>query len=88
MKKLSLKRLNIVGLNPRILKDAEQIDLIWLMDRKIPIALFEVENTTNITKGIQRMLNMTISMIGGSWILNKAAMSSKLFSRTEMRKNV
>ena len=37
----------------------DQIDIIWLRKRTIPVALFEVEHTTGVTTCIPRLANLT-----------------------------
>jgi len=62
LRKLSLPGLEISGFDKQAIRIAEQIDVIWLHRRKIPAALFEVENTTKFVKGIRRMADLTVSV--------------------------
>jgi len=61
LRKLSLPKLEIRGLTQEDIRanDIDQIDVVWLKDRTIPVALFEVENTTRAMTCIPRMGNLT-----------------------------
>ena len=61
LRKLSLPNLEFPPLSQREIhaNDIDQIDTIWLKNRTIPVALFEVENTTRAMTCIARMGNLT-----------------------------
>jgi len=54
----TINELNIPGLNDIALDRLKHVDVIWLIRKKIPYALFEVEHTTDIRGGILRMSNI------------------------------
>jgi len=43
---------------PRIMRTVQRIDVIWLKD-DFPVYAFEVEHTTDITKGLLRLHQLT-----------------------------
>jgi 16S rRNA G966 N2-methylase RsmD len=59
---LSLSELTISGLDSPTTRSVEQVDVIWLLRRSIPVALFEVENSTKFVKGIRRMGDLVVSV--------------------------
>lgn len=64
LQKLSIDHLEIAGLDDAfIVKNRiDQIDLIWLVGKNSPIALFEVENSTRGMNCIPRMGNLTLAL--------------------------
>jgi hypothetical protein len=64
LQKLSIDRLEIAGLDEEVIRKnrIDQIDLIWLKDNRTPIALFEIENSTQGMNCIPRMGNLTIAL--------------------------
>jgi hypothetical protein len=55
-----IKELSIPGVSRKIIKAnrIDQIDLIWLKGRNIPMCLFEVGNSTRVTTCIPRLSNL------------------------------
>ncbi|MGD9676625.1 MAG: hypothetical protein AB7V19_08075, partial [Candidatus Bipolaricaulia bacterium] len=62
LRSLSLPELSIAGLDSSTLRSVEQVDVIWLLRRSIPVALFEIENSTKFVKGIRRMSDLVVSV--------------------------
>ncbi|MFB3897571.1 MAG: hypothetical protein ACE14V_14845 [bacterium] len=61
LQKLSVQRLEIPGLSEKFISDnrINQIDLIWINPDKGRYIAFEVENSTGVVPGIQRLANLT-----------------------------
>ena len=61
LQNLSVIRLEIPGLNEKFIANSriDQIDLIWLNPDEGRYAAFEIENSTGIVSGIQRLANLT-----------------------------
>ena len=49
--------LGFLGLDNEVQRRVEMIDMLWIKDNKIELAI-EVENSTNFTSGIQRASNL------------------------------
>ncbi len=47
-----------LNINKDAQKVIEQIDIIWFDSNNVPVAAFEIENTTNVTEGIRRFFNL------------------------------
>jgi len=58
---LSLRHLEIPGVTEKFISDnrIDQIDLIWLEPDEGRYLAFEIENSTGVTPGIQRLANLT-----------------------------
>jgi 16S rRNA G966 N2-methylase RsmD len=61
LQNLSLVRLEIPGLSDKFIANnrIDQIDLIWLNPDEARYAAFEIENSTGVVPGIQRLANLT-----------------------------
>lgn len=61
LQSLSIRRLEIPGLSERFISDnrIDQIDLIWLQPDNGHYVAFEIENSTGVVPGIQRLANLT-----------------------------
>ncbi|MCK4821688.1 hypothetical protein KA005_38335, partial [bacterium] len=64
LQKMSLTTLEITGLSEKFISDnrIDQIDLIWLDPDQARYAAFEIENSTGVVPGIQRLANLTEKM--------------------------
>ena len=64
LQKMSVTTLEIPGLSEKFISDnrIDQIDLIWLDPDKGRYAAFEIENSTGVVPGIQRLANLTEKM--------------------------
>lgn len=64
LRRLSMRKLEIPGLSEKFIRDnrINQIDLIWLNLDEAKYTAFEVENSTGIYPGIQRLANLTVKM--------------------------
>jgi hypothetical protein len=51
-----------IGIKHNVVKRLENVDIIWLKDKKIPMVLIEVENTTDPRDGLLRMSNIFIEI--------------------------
>jgi DNA modification methylase len=58
---LSVRRLEIPGISEKFISDnrIDQIDLIWLQPDEGKYIAFEIENSTGVVPGIQRLANLT-----------------------------
>jgi hypothetical protein len=61
LQNLSMKHLEIAGLTEKFISNnrLNQIDLIWLKPDEGQYAAFEIENSTGVVPGIQRLANLT-----------------------------
>lgn len=61
LQSLSMRRLEIPGLTEKFISNnrINQIDLIWLHPDEGRYAAFEIENSTGVVPGIQRLANLT-----------------------------
>jgi len=59
-----LRKLEIPGLSERFIRDnrINQIDILWLNQDEAKYTAFEIENSTGIYPGIQRLANLTVKM--------------------------
>lgn len=64
LQRLSVRALEIPGLSEKFIANnrIDQIDLIWLDPDQGRYAAFEVENSTGVVPGIQRLCNLTEKM--------------------------
>lgn len=64
LQRLSVRNLEIPGLSEKFISNSriDQIDLIWLNPDEARYAAFEVENSTGVVPGIQRLANLTEKM--------------------------
>jgi len=64
LQRLSVRKLEIPGLSEKFIRDnrINQIDLLWLNPDEAKYTAFEVENSTGIYPGIQRLANLTVKM--------------------------
>ena len=64
LQKMSVTTLEITGLSEKFISDnrIDQIDLIWLDPDQARYAAFEIENSTGVVPGIQRLANLTEKM--------------------------
>jgi len=54
----TISDLEISGIDPVALSRLREVDVVWLMRKTVPVALLEVEHTTNIRSGIERTSNV------------------------------
>jgi len=61
LQSLSVVRLEIPGLSDKFIANSriDQIDLIWLNPDEARYAAFEIENSTGVVPGVQRLANLT-----------------------------
>jgi len=61
LQELSVRRLEIPGLSETFIANnrIDQIDLIWLNPDEGKYAAFEIENSTGVVPGVQRLANLT-----------------------------
>ncbi len=61
LQSLSIRRLEIPGLSEKFIANnrIDQIDLIWLNPDEGRYAAFEIENSTGVVPGVQRLANLT-----------------------------
>jgi DNA modification methylase len=61
LQKLSVWRLEIPGLSEKFIADnrINQVDLIWLNPDEATYVAFEIENSTGVVPGIQRLANLS-----------------------------
>lgn len=64
LQKMSVTTLEITGLSEKFISDnrIDQIDLLWLDPDQARYAAFEIENSTGVVPGIQRLANLTEKM--------------------------
>jgi len=64
LRRLSVRKLEVPGLSEKFIRDnrINQIDLLWLNPDEAKYTAFEVENSTGIYPGIQRLANLTVKM--------------------------
>lgn len=53
-----LERLEVAGVDKIALDRLKNVDVVWFLRKTIPVALIEVEHTTNIRQGLLRMANV------------------------------
>jgi len=53
-----IEKLKIPGLDDVVIGRLKNIDVIWLQRKTIPVALIEVEHTTDVRQGLVRMANV------------------------------
>jgi len=61
LQRLSVRRLEIPGVSEKFISDnrIDQIDLIWMQPDKGEYLAYEIENSTGVVPGIQRLANLT-----------------------------
>ena len=64
LQNLSVRRLEIPGVSEKFISNSRlnQIDLIWLNPDEGSYAVFEIENSTGVVPGVQRLANLTMKL--------------------------